>query len=110
LYAQVVSQTADGQRIYSFSPVFFHNTWNHLALSVKSSGYSFIYINGVLSVQGFLNSARGVTRRSNYIGKSNWNMDPPITADFDEIRNYNRVLNVSEIMADMISSSFLNAV
>ena len=80
---------------------FTVNTWDHYAFTLSGTTGS-LYINGnlVASSTQYLPVCR--YRTSNFIGKSNWwPNDYNANAIYDEIRLYNRVLDVNEIQVLM---------
>ena len=70
--------------------------WYHVAFMFKGTTAS-VYINGVLADQRTQPVPVNVMRTSNYVGKSLW-ADPLANAIYDELRIYNRALDVVEII------------
>ena len=79
---------------------FTINTWDHYAFTLSGTTGS-LYINGnrVACSTQHLPVCRN--RTSNFIGKSNSNADLNANAIYDEIRLYNRALDVNEIQSLM---------
>ena len=72
------------------------NKWTHLAHTFSNKTCK-IYFNGTLTGTAACNAPRSVTRSNCYIGKSNWPGDGLLNAHIDELRIYNRALNLTEI-------------
>ena len=71
--------------------------WNHICLVNKDKLFS-LYINGT---EGFANTPfelNFLDRSFNYIGKSNDQSDPCLTALFDDFKIFNKALTFQEIM------------
>ena len=81
------------------NPITF-NTWHHYAFTLNHTVGS-LYINGNLVASSTQNVPKCINRTSNYIGKSNWLGDSNANAIYDEIRLYNRALDMNEIQALM---------
>ena len=63
------------------------NVWTHLAVSSKNA-YGIIYYNGREVGSGYLNKLLTKKKReTNYIGRSNWNGNPPANGNFFLISN-----------------------
>jgi hypothetical protein len=83
------------------------NTWNHMALTVAYGSVSIVYVNGVQANTGGALPASGVLAgNSQYsinhmrLGSRPSNTSPLAFKGYlDDVRMYNRVLAVSEIMA-----------
>ena len=71
------------------------NEWSHLAVTFDGGLASF-YFNGEFSCSSSIYQPKNITRKVNYIGKSNWPDELP-NAVYDELRIYNRVLDSNEI-------------
>ena len=83
------------------------NTWYYLAY-VLSYPTAYIYIDGeVKGILNITNRQQNITRRINFIGKSNWYGDPNADADFDELKIFNRGLTREEILFEMNNEVFL---
>ena len=77
------------------------NKWTHLA-AVYNINFVWIYMDGNLLVSGSTYSISSVSRSGCWIGRSNHpDWDIVSNSDYDELRIYNRVLNVNEIRNDM---------
>ena len=72
------------------------NQWTHLA-HVYSSSTCKVYLNGTLTASAACLPPQAVTRSNCYVGKSNWAADGLLNGQLDELRIYNRSLNISEI-------------
>lgn len=80
------------------------NTWNHYAITYTDASYKSatslakIYVNGILNGV-FTNTycPGNNIRFNNYIGKSNYALDPYFNGYVDDFRVYNRVLLSGEI-------------
>ena len=84
------------------------NTWYFIG-SVLSNGRSIIYLNNVSSTNSITNCGTlpNITRVINYIGKSNWN-DPQVHQKIDDLKFYNRALNITEIASEIASNFSCN--
>ena len=71
--------------------------WYHVAFMFKGTTAS-VYVNGVLADQRTQSVPVSVMTTSNFVGKSNWPADKMANAIYDELRIYNRALDVSEII------------
>jgi len=83
---------------------FANNTWYHSVWTLTpapnasaTSTWNY-YINGVL-IKTHSNGGypQPITLTTNYIGKSNWDVDPYYNGAIDDFRLYNRVLSDSEV-------------
>jgi hypothetical protein len=72
------------------------NQWTHLAHTYSSSTCK-VYLNGTLKDTAACYAPRAVKRSNCYVGKSNWATDGKQNAQIDELRIYNRTLNLTEI-------------
>ena len=72
-----------------------YNRWDHYAFTLSGTNAK-IYINGIL-VANTVNVANCLYTTSNYIGKSNMLGVDYANAVYDDIRLYNRALDVNEI-------------
>ncbi|CAF0747157.1 unnamed protein product [Brachionus calyciflorus] len=74
--------------------------WYHLTFIFKEN-FGYYYRNGVLDKSGILDHPMNITRTICYLGKSQYTgADPDISADFDEIKIFNRALNADEIFRE----------
>ena len=84
------------------------NVWRHFVWTLSVAGSWVVYINGVLvwsmSGQPYPNT---IPRTVNYIGRSNWGIDPYYTGAIDEFRMYNSVLAQVEVTALWIGKKML---
>ena len=76
------------------------NQWNNVAFTLKGSTAS-VYVNGVLADQKIHTTPLNVIRNSNFVGGSNWPVDPLPNVIYDELRIFNRALDASEIVEIM---------
>ncbi len=75
--------------------------WHHIA-GVHKEGYSYIYINGTLTDSAQTYGPRKVLRNNNFIGRHCERPEGPYTdADIDELKIFNRALELEEIQAEM---------
>lgn len=75
--------------------------WEFLAFVVDgSTGY--IYLNGEKVASGTIKAPSNIIRTNNYFGKSNWPTYLNAYADFDELKIYNRALNIQEITEEYL--------
>ena len=77
------------------------NVWRHFAWTISTDGTYTVYIDGQTSGSLMKTSQyypNAISRRLNYLGKSNWAVDPYFTGKIDDFRMYNKVLNTSEIV------------
>ena len=74
------------------------NVWRHVAWTLDVSGNWIIYINGVnvwnAPGQGYPSA---ISRSKNYLGRSNWVVDPYFTGSIDDFRVYNKLLTPSDV-------------
>ena len=85
-----------GFSLSSGSPIPL-NQWVFLA-GVADGNNAAIYKNGQLwTSMATTFTSTGVTRTTNYIGRSNWSADSYANALFDDIRIYNRALSAQDI-------------
>ncbi|CAF0766419.1 unnamed protein product [Brachionus calyciflorus] len=70
--------------------------WNHLTFTFKN-GLGSYYKNGVLDQQGTLEYPVNILRTNCFLGKSLLIQDPDASADFDDIKLFNRALDDDEI-------------
>ena len=75
-------------------------TWAHLAGTLEGQK-AILYMNGAMLNTKECMPPRNVTRKANYIGKSNWEEKSFTTAYFRDIRLWQRALNRDEIMKSM---------
>ncbi len=74
-------------------------------MTVSNAQFCQLYVN---TTQVLVNAPcyvlRNLTRAQCFFGKSNWGGDPAANADFDEIKFFNRVLSLAEIISDFNSA------
>jgi len=75
------------------------NEWQHLAATLDGDGKAVFYRNGELVLSKQLMVPPSVTRRDNYIGKSNWRGNAYYEGLMDDVRIYNRALSAEEVKA-----------
>jgi hypothetical protein len=85
-------------------PIINLNEWYFIAFVLKDSTGS-IYVNGNQVAIGTLLIPISVIRKSNYIGKNNWQGYPNADAIYDEIKIYQIALTSSQIMNEYLISS-----
>ncbi|CAF0867856.1 unnamed protein product [Brachionus calyciflorus] len=73
--------------------------WNHLTFTFKN-GLGSYYKNGVLDHQGALEYPANILRTKCFLGKSLFIQDPDASADFDDIKLFNRALDKDEIQLE----------
>ena len=94
---------------YSYSDIMSSskvnlNEWYFVSF-VLSDTTGFIYVNGNQVASGTLNVPNNITRKSNYIGKSNTTVYPNADAIYDEIKIYQGALSSDYIMNEYQISS-----
>ena len=70
--------------------------WTHLAHTYSSNTCK-LYLDGTLTATASCSAPRAVIRSNCYVGKSNKDGDGLLNAHIDELRIYNRTLNITEI-------------
>jgi len=80
------------------------NQWYHVAFVLNGTTGS-IYVDGKQDVTGPLEAARNVTRKINYIGKSQYIDHPNTNAVYDDLKIFNGTLTAADILNDYINSS-----
>ncbi len=75
-------------------------TWVHLAGTLEGKK-AILYLNGVMLNVKECMPPRNVTRKTNYIGKSNWKEKSFTTAYYRDIRLWQRALDVDEIKCSL---------
>ena len=78
------------------------NNWYFLSVVLKDS-IAKIYYNTTLQCAGKSYSPRNVTRRINHIGTSSYG-EPSADAKIDELKFFERALNETEIMKEMLAN------
>ncbi|CAF0867820.1 unnamed protein product [Brachionus calyciflorus] len=73
--------------------------WNHLTVTFEN-GLGSYYKNGVLDHQGALEYPVNILRTNCFLGKSNFKKDSEASADFDDIKLFNRALDNVEILEE----------
>jgi Concanavalin A-like lectin/glucanases superfamily len=75
------------------------DTWRHVVWTMDFFGNWIIYINGVTY---WTSSSRfypySIAREYNYIGRSNWDVDPYYNGQIDDFRMYNIVLTATDAL------------
>ncbi|MBN1507221.1 MAG: family 43 glycosylhydrolase [Sedimentisphaerales bacterium] len=73
------------------------DTWQHFAATVDVCGEAALYKNGTRIKTGTTSPPWNVTRTDNHIARSNWSADACYRGLLDDIRIYNRTLDVNDI-------------
>jgi len=78
------------------------NQWKHVCLTIGKDK-TIIYVDGVevASSTGITIKPSDICPSMNYIGRSQFNSDPLLTANIDDIRIFNYALNADEVKAVM---------
>ena len=76
------------------------NQWAHLAATLANSTAT-LYVNGVAVVSGTMTAPNAVNRTDNYIGRSDWSLDPYANAIFDDLRIWNVARTAGQIQDGM---------
>ena len=107
-------QSNNEQVILSSNPIN-DNTWHHIAIT---SAYAFpgfrashviIYLDGAsVSETSEMFNYFDISCTSNYIGKSNWSINPPFYGNIDDFRFYKRVLTSAQITQLYTKDSTIN--
>ena len=92
-----VAEVIGGGQLYS-SSLYPLNSWSFVCITLNADSVLSIYLNNTLSgsMQVSL-MPQNITRTLNYIGKSNWSFDAYTDGKIDDLRIYNRALNLAEI-------------
>ena len=90
--------------VLSTSPIINVNQWYFISF-VLSGTTGYIYVNGSQVANGTLSSPNNITRKINYIGKSNWASDSNADAIYDEIKIFKGALSSTDILNEYITSS-----
>jgi hypothetical protein len=100
--SQLYGFTFDGTLLSQFetSAIINLNKWYFVAF-VLSGTTGYIYVNGNQVGNGTLNVPNNITRRSNFIGKSNWN-DAYADAIYDEFKIYQGALSFCILINEYI--------
>lgn len=75
--------------------------WNHFAFTIDATGAAKIYKNGALVASGALQLPANVSRKMNYVGRSNWASDGFFNGRIAEVRLWNKARSAAEILATM---------
>ena len=89
-----------GVNVFLPTPVFKVNEWVHLT-STLSGNTGTIYINGKLAGRNAVPAPLNKTRKSNFIGKTNWHYYNSALAVFDDLKIFNRALSDEEVITNM---------
>ena len=73
--------------------------WAHVTCAYNQ-GTVTCYINGIQAATANGFSFNNILKTSNFIGKGNWG-NPYVNAMFDELKIFNRPLNLAEINSEM---------
>ncbi|MEI7921870.1 MAG: LamG-like jellyroll fold domain-containing protein, partial [Planctomycetota bacterium] len=83
----------------SFANVMTNNRWQHLAITMDSSGNVVLYRNGLRIGSGTVTQLpANISRSLNYIGKSNWN-DPYFAGQMSGFSLWNKALTKAEVQS-----------
>ena len=84
---------------------FTINTWYFIGLVLNDRNLT-IYFNGVSSFDSFTNNFKptNITRSNNYIGKSNSDSHLQVRQKIDDLKFFNRALNITEIALEIASN------
>ncbi|WP_260442122.1 LamG-like jellyroll fold domain-containing protein [Microcystis aeruginosa] len=74
--------------------------WMHLAATIDASGNATLYKNGEQMSTGKVHLPRSLTRKNNYIGRSNWTNDQYFDGQIADVRIWNKARTQAEIQAD----------
>ena len=94
-----------GQTAYGQVPI--DGTWIHVAATISgtagsTSGTAKLYVNGnLVGTKTSMYVPALLTRKKQYLGKSNWSVDSYLDARMDEFRIWSYVRTQSEIQANM---------
>lgn len=78
-------------------------TWYHIGFTYSNS-YGYLYLNGVLIANGYLNPISNISRSPNYIGKSG---DIYIDAVFSDFKIFQGLITANELFYEYNNSSKL---
>jgi len=101
-----VLQAASSYQKENVIPNVCDNTWRHIAWTMDSSKGWLIYLNGVLTKtysDGFYPNS--VMRNYQYIGRSNWAVDPYLMGCIADFRIYNTAISQTDI-TNIFNQSF----
>ena len=73
------------------------NEWQHVVATVDDSGLMKLYSNAQLKGSYLGHVPQGVTRSSQYVGRSNWGSDWYFMGMMDDLRVYNRAITLDEV-------------
>jgi hypothetical protein len=84
--------------LYNSSVNINDGVWRHFTITLSSTGYFILYINGTLSHQSQRAYPANSVVVNNYLGKANVPGDNfPLNGNIDEFRIYKRVLNSTDV-------------
>ncbi|CAF0757884.1 unnamed protein product [Brachionus calyciflorus] len=83
-------------RVISAKPLIL-GVWYHLTFNFKNKTI-YYFRNGVLDISGKLDNPISINRTVCFLGKSQYQNDPNTSADFDDIKLFNKALNDDEIL------------
>ncbi|HEY7531774.1 MAG TPA: LamG domain-containing protein, partial [Nitrospiraceae bacterium] len=81
--------------------VLVTNNWLHVAATVDKDSNTALYVEGREVARGKVHTPLNVSRKSNFLGKSNWSSDSLFHGRLANIRLYNRALSEKELQLDM---------
>ena len=81
--------------------------WQHVTLSISDTGAATVYLNGEVFHTFTTQIPNQATRTSNFIGDSNWSVDPAFDGYIGEATVWNRELTQQEVQASMLAAPTL---
>ncbi|CAF0949086.1 unnamed protein product [Brachionus calyciflorus] len=97
LFVQIKSSILEGSMVLGV------NLWYHVTFVLKENICS-IYVNGRLDAQGQVDFASNVNRTNCYLGKSLWDYNPNVKADFDDLKIFKKSLEPNEVFEEYLKS------
>ncbi|TWT85742.1 hypothetical protein Pla123a_05490 [Posidoniimonas polymericola] len=88
-----------GDQFLVSSSAIVNNTWRHYAVTVDSTGWATLYVNGEFAYAQTIGTPPDVVRISNFIARSNWATDAYFQGPMWDARLYNRALLPDEVTA-----------
>ena len=85
----------------SASNVLTYNQWQYVAVTQTSAGVVTLYINGNAVASSTLPVPNNLTRATNYIGKSNWSVDPNYVGEMTSASIWNTALTAAQLQNAM---------
>ena len=78
--------------------------WYHVAFVLNGST-AYIYVNGIQQATKTIIKANDVNRKSNFIGKSNWQGDQNADAIYDELKIFYGAMQAAQVFFDYTVTS-----